>query len=224
MKWQYYTLKDSDPLGIELIRKNLSAGATNVLSQKLLTRLSDVTGSMLAVGLEKMDIGQMRTYSYATYDSGRTALELFGVKPVTIGDRPIDGLILFLTKWIQSCPDGLILIEDPISRRSNPNNNPECRASYGLTSRLAFHNEEVYYVVTAENSTPDNIEESIRGADYGTFVGVCARGVTVPSNNELSESTIAEVANATQHVFVPAFDHEGYLIWSLRPGSVAEYV
>src|SRR4051812_23748861 len=67
MKWQYYTLKDSDPLGIELIRKNLSAGATNVLSQKLLTRLSDVTGSMLAVGLEKMDIGQMRTYSYATY-------------------------------------------------------------------------------------------------------------------------------------------------------------
>ncbi len=174
---------------------------------------------MLAVGMEKMDIGQMPTYDYATYDSGRQALELFGLKQSAIGDRPIDGVVLFLSEWIQSYPNGLILIEDPLSRRSNPNKSAESRAMYGLTSRLAFYNEEVYYVVTNANSTPDNIEESIRDADYGTFVGVCTPGVTVPINNSLTESILADVANKTQHVFVPAFDGEGYLIWSLHNPS-----
>jgi hypothetical protein len=93
---------------------------------------------------------------------------------------------------------------------------PEDRASRLCSSRLAFFGNEVHHVLTPEDTDPELIEDTIREPCRQWFSGVCAAGLTIPNNNEFSTDFLDQLVAGTEHIFVPAFDGEGFLVWSQK--------
>lgn len=51
-------------------------------------------------------------------------------------------------------------------------------------------------------------------ASHHWQTGVCSSCAKVPKDDILDELFLDEIVEDTEHIFIPAFDGSGYLIWS----------
>ena len=222
MKWKHYPLPAGDERAVAQITLNLRCG-DRTLGKKLLAQFSSPSGTMLAIALEGLDIDSLVDFNYATYCGGKQWYDAAGTTTIPMGDRPIDGLISFLTEFLRLSERGAVVIVNWTAKRTDPRMSPESRAQsppiYLCTSRLAFFGDEVHHVLTPEDTDPELVEDTISEPWHKWFCGICAAGSTIPNDNEFSTDFLDQLVTGTEHIFVPAFDNEGFLVWSPKEAN-----
>jgi hypothetical protein len=172
-------------------------------------RFSKARGTAVAIAFVPLDVERSRTsdYLYATYDGGKTISEILDFHPVSIGDRSTDGLIEFLRQYVGTSSDHLVVTENWFRCRNDA-------VVRRFESRIAFCQNDIYHFLLPGDVDADLIESSFREPWHNWFCGVCASNIVPPHPDRWPVAFINEIAQKTEHVFVPAFDGEGFLIWS----------
>ena len=177
-------------------------------------------GEILAIALEGLDLGTLEDFAYATYASGKTWDEAAGTTNISLQDGARGGLISFLSEHLNGSVKGTVVMQNALWQRSTPHWDDPARLAYSLPTHHAFCKDEVYHVLTQQDTDWELMEETIREAETHWLAGVCADDMTIPNDNELSEEFLDELVRKTRHIFVSAFDGEGYLVWTPGGDSV----
>jgi hypothetical protein len=73
---------------------------------------------------------------------------------------------------------------------------------------------EVYYVLKSEDRDLGRIDDTLGDGLGGHFgAGICAKSSPDWLGKELDASILEEAAASAEHLIVPAFDGDGYLVW-----------
>jgi hypothetical protein len=221
MRWKSYLLPASDDAANKHVLRSLSVGAhSHTLTKKLLRRFSSARGSMIAFAWEDLDVDEIEDYDPSpTYRGGLDIHQVWNGDPIPIGDRSIDGLIAWLFDFLGTSEDRLIVVEDWLSKRTNPWLTSPERSKYFQT-RLAFHNDEVFHVLASGDADRDMAEDTIRSGWHYWLNAICVAGVALPAVTQWSDEFLDVLVANTCHIFVSAFDEEGFLLWS-PTGSTA---
>jgi hypothetical protein len=206
-----YQLEASDSRAIEQIKMNLQLAPA--LVEKLRERFTVGTGELFAIALEELDISTLPNFNYATYCLGKTWYDAAKTATIPIGDRPIDGLILFFEDFLRQSDLGVVVAPNWMERRNSPRMSSESRETCLDASHVAYYGDEVYHVLTPKDTNRELIEDTIREPWHQWFVAICAIA-NLPENGEFSNSFLDELIASTNHIVVPAFDGEGFLVWS----------
>ena len=209
MKWKYYPLRNNDSRARKQVLANVAMGAqeNHALPKKLLSRFSDAIGPFVLVAFESLDLDGDYLYEYATYNGGKADA---GITPDTPqSDSPIGGLILFIQNFLRATKNSMVLCDNWIDTRTKYLTDWRPRES-----RTVFCGEDVYHILISGDDNYDAIECAIRESTHHWGMGVCSSCAGTPQTEILSEAFIDEIVASTVHIFTPALDGEGYLIWS----------
>jgi hypothetical protein len=208
MKWTYYPLSESDQKAKEHVVKNLEVGAyEHTLSRKLLSRFSAARGPALLIAFESLDLDSDYPFQHArTYCGGKHPHP--DVDSASWMDSTRWGLIPIIDKHLLKTKDPVVLCENVFLTPKTFARNPPA-------SRVLLYRDEVYHVLTRENGArPESTECAIREWEQTWGTAVCSSSVEVPWGEIESDSFFDEIVANTKHIFVPALDGEGYLVWS----------
>jgi hypothetical protein len=206
-RWTYYPLSDGDQKAKEQVLKNLEMGAhEHTLSRRLLARFSEARGSMLLIAFDSLDRGADGLYEYATYCGGKSKPP--DLERISWMDCPRWGLVPLLDKYLLKAKQALVLCENWAATR-------KAVAEWPRQPRVLLYGDEVYHVLTSDNGgSPESIECAIRESEHQWATGVCSSCAEVPQGEIPSETFLDDVVARAAHIFTPALDGEGYLVWS----------
>jgi hypothetical protein len=213
MMWKYFSLPDTDLRAKAHVLRNIEAGGhEHALSKKLLSRFSAAGGPMVLIAYASLDLESTLLYDDATYAGGQAVAPEWNTAPWT--DSPTWGLIDLLDRWLGASDRSLVICENFFLTREHLANAPR-------ESRIRLYGDHVYHVLSSEDfGRRDAIECTIREWNYDWGTGVCAEHVDILEGEIPSEPFFDEVASSSAHIFVPALDGAGYLVWSpKRPGE-----
>ncbi|MDR3232442.1 MAG: hypothetical protein LBT46_02025 [Planctomycetaceae bacterium] len=213
-KWQYYPLAADNLKAKKQVLENLEMGVLckHTLCKKLLQRFSESSGDMLLIAFESLDLDADWLYKYATYCDGKSRPS--NSESITWMDSPLWGLISFVDKHLLKSNEAVVLCENLFADRKIVTVSPK-------ESRLLFFKDEVYHILTKENAgRPESIECAIRESEYQWATSVCSSCAEVPLGDIPSEAFFDAIVANTTHIFVPALDGEGYLVWCLCPENL----
>lgn len=207
MRWTYYQLTPDDTKAKEHVLENLQMGSyEHTLSKKLLQRFSEADGEMLLIAFESFDLDADCRYRHATYCGGQ--IKPPNLESISWMDCPRWGLIPFIDKHLLKSHESVVLCENVFDTRKDI-------AKLSIESRLLVFNDEVYHILTSENACrPESIECTIGDAEHQWMTGVCSSCADVPRGDISSEIFFDTIVTNAIHIFTPALDGEGYLIWS----------
>jgi hypothetical protein len=216
MKWKYFPIPAGDAAARTHIFKNLATGAReHMLSKKLLAHFADAHGPMLLIAFESIDLDYPYLYEYASYRGGQS--DPVGAEPFSWTDSPRWGLVEFLDTWLRTSDNAVVLCENWLATREE--------ATRGVTdssweSRIVcFGANEVYHVLANEDrGNGAAIEATLRESHYHWTTSICARCADLPRGDIPSEVFFDDIVARTEHIFVPALDEEGFLVWSPSDG------
>lgn len=208
MKWKYYPLADSSLRARAHVLKNLSVGAAeHCLTKKLLKQFRDATGAIIAIAFESLDVDTEHFVANPTYGGGKRTID----ESVAWADAPIWGLVKFVDRWLQQSADAAVISENFFATRQSVTLHPR-------ESRTAFYGDQVYHILSnADAGQEPLIECALRESEHHLGAGVCTLCKTLPQTEIKSEDFFDEIVGHTAHIFTPAFDNAGYLVWS--PGA-----
>jgi hypothetical protein len=210
MRWKCYPLGDNDHKAKKQLLENLSMGAIeHTLSKKLLNRFSDATGPMVLIAFDSIDFDSDLLYAYATYNGGKGWFEAAGKRALPQEDCPIGGLVGFVKEYFRRSKDATVVCENWADTRKAYLKNWRPRES-----RVAFFLDEVYHILLSADASFNAIETAIRESTNQWATGVCCTCGSVPQGTIPSEAFFDVIVANTEHIFVPALDGDGYLIWS----------
>lgn len=209
MKWRYYSLSDDDQRAKAQIFENLNLGAyEHTLTKKLLARFSAARGALMAIAMESLDLEGEWLFKYATYVGETESADAIGSQDIAWTDSPIWGLIEFVDRWLSGSTDRVTVCENCFLSRKVLIDSPR-------ESRTSCYGEEVYHILTNQDaSNQDAIECALRESEHHWATGVCSRYAAMPHGDIPSEAFFDEIVANTAHIFTPALDGEGYLVWS----------
>jgi hypothetical protein len=201
MKSVFIKLGDDDAKAKEHVLESLSICAhDHTLSRLLLAQYSTATGPAIAIIGDWFDLNRMAAYDY-------TMLPPEG--EYSKGDRPTERLVTFISEYLQTTKNAIVVCENWAADRQTFVNWP-----WGEPPPVScFGDNEVYHVVTNQLTDPEEIENAIVSRHHWQ-TGVCTRSERVPHGDIPDEAFFDEVVRNTKHIFIPAFDGSGYLIWS----------
>jgi hypothetical protein len=210
MRWKYYPLSNADANARKQIFENLSIGSDRCpLGKKLVNRFANATGSMFAIAMESLELDRVTDYCWAgTYAGGKQLREAISKPLIPMGDRPIDGLMSLLHQYFNAANSGLVVIENYWTTKT------EEISRQRSDRRLAFYQESVYHLLTPNDIDPEFIEDTIREPWHHWFTGVCGANLVLPVEDDWPEQFLDDIVANAQQLFVPAFDDEGFLVWS----------
>lgn len=212
MKWQSFPVTDGDSRAKALVLENLIVGAQeHALSRRLLARFSNASGPMVVIAFESLDLDYPDLYQYATYRGGQS--DPVGTEPFTWTDSPIWGLVEVLDQWLRTSRDAVVICENWLETRAEAMRGV---AEGAWKSRVIFSGaKEVYHVLTHDDCGKGAaIEATLRESQYRWATGVCSRCANVPQGDIPCEAFFDDIVGSTEHLFVPALDEEGFLVWS----------
>jgi hypothetical protein len=218
MKWKYFPIPSHDAAARAHIFQNLEAGAReHTLSRRLLTRFAEADGPMLLIAFESLDLDYSHLYECASYRGGQA--DPIGSEPSSWTDSPRWGLVECLDTWLRTSSDAIVLCENGLETREQATRGV---ADGSWESRiLCFGANEVYHVLTKnDRGNGAAIEATLRESQSYWATGICSRGADLPRGDIPSEVFFDNIVANTEHIFVPALDEEGFLVWSpIMPSS-----
>jgi hypothetical protein len=171
---------------------------------------SNAVGPILLIAYEWLDPGADALYKYGSYCGGKSLREVPGYDSITWMDSPRWGLIPFVDKFLLKSKDAVVLCENWAATRKGVTD-----AHFPRESRFLLFNDEVYHILTSENAgRPESIECTIRESEHHWATGVCSLCAQVPEGDIPSEAFFDGIVASTSHIFTPALDGDGYLVWS----------
>jgi hypothetical protein len=211
MTWKEYVLPDGDAKAHKHFLKSFSIGAPNhALTKRLIQRLVNAKGPMFAIAMESLDLERVVDFRWAgTYSGGKQWHEAAHSPTFPVGNSPLDGLGLFLDTYLRSSQRAIVLCENWINTRS------EIPNLLMRESRTVFHGDEVYHILSSSDAgNLEFISTTVWEAKNQWLTGVCSSAELVPQVEIPSEAFFDEIVANVAHIFVSAFDEEGYLVWS----------
>jgi hypothetical protein len=210
MKWKCFSIAEDDVKAKKHISENLAMGASrHILSQKLLGRFSDAVGPMILIAFDLLDLSGGHLYASATYDGGKGWYDAVGRRIIPQADCPIGGLVDFLTNYLQSSTEAVVVCENWADTRKEYQGNWRPRES-----QVEFFQEDVYHILTSVETSFDAVEAAIRESMDHWAVIICSVCKSILCSNVLTEACLNTLAMNTDYIIVPALDGEGYLVWA----------
>jgi hypothetical protein len=78
----------------------------------------------------------------------------------------------------------------------------------------SYGDDDAYYILDPSDIDRDVIDGAL-GDSLGRFgMAICSSCSHLPGNEIPHEATLDEFIRNTTHVLLPAFDDDGYMIWS----------
>jgi hypothetical protein len=202
VKSRLFELEIDDKKAKEHLVESLSvSGHSHLLSRKILDRFSRTVGRAFVIVGDWYPIHQMETYDY-------TIPAPAGTTPFLEGDRPTERLVAFVRSYLQTTSNALVVCENWSATRQDVAKWP-----WPPPRVACFGDDEVYHIVTPKISDPEMIEAAVVPRHHWQ-TGVCSLCEHVPSADIPDEVFLDKIADNTKHIFIPAFDGSGYLIWS----------
>lgn len=195
-----------DPKARSLILRSLEVTShDHALSRKLLERWAGAGGSLAAVFGSGIDLGLLSSYDVCWPVPEDQAFHYPGATPGRTHER----MARFVAGYLASARGAVAVCEDWLRRRADI---PKLGSPPPRIACLG--DSEVYYLLTPGIADPEAIEDAVRPRGrYQT--GVCSTSEGIPGGDVLDETFLDELTRNARHLFVPAFDGSGYLIWSL---------
>ncbi|MDG3002488.1 hypothetical protein [Paludisphaera mucosa] len=123
-------------------------------------------------------------------------------------ERPVVRLSIVMREYLQSSADAVVVCENGAANArtfiDRQTEDPPPVSCFG---------DEVFHIVTPDVTDLDAIENAI-GSRHHWQTGVCSRCQEPPKSDIDDAWFLDEIVDHTAHIFVPAFDGGGYLIWS----------
>jgi hypothetical protein len=177
----------------------------HTLSRKLLERWAGAGGSLAAIFNSGIDLGLLWSYDCCSPLPEDQNFHFADATPVRTPER----MARFVADYLASALGAVAVCEHWFAGRADI---PKIGSPPPRIACLG--DEEVYFLLTPEILDLEAIEDAVRTRGrYQT--GVCSICEGVPEGDLLEEGFLDEVAGNARHIFVPAFDGSGYLIWSL---------
>jgi hypothetical protein len=177
----------------------------HILSRKLLEHFGGVSGPFVAIVGDWFDLDEMS--SYDLYPGGPAGEEFAS------GERPTERLIEFLKCYLGSNQNLIVLCENWGAERGDI-------AKWPLPPpRFACYGDnDVYHILTPQVVAPEMIEAAVVPRHHWQ-TGICSGCSCVPDRDISDEKLLDEIDQNTNHIFIPAFDNTGYLIWTVHQGD-----
>lgn len=190
-------LGQDDEKARTLMLSSLTICAHNhIISRMLLERFAGAKGPYTAIVGDWYNLSAMRHYD-STVQPAATPLPAHRTHRV---------LVYFVRRYLDETKDAVVVSENWAAERAD---NWLCPPP-----RLAFLGDnEVYHILTPEVSDPELIEDSITSRHHWQ-TGVCSSSTRVPTGDDVTIEWVGEIVANARHIFVPAFDGSGYLVWS----------
>lgn len=187
---------------LEFILESLSICAQqHSLSKELLDQFCTATGPITAVVPPWINVEHERDFAHGSNGPPESG-------SYEEGWSPRGQLMNFVQRYLQQNVNHVVICENFGWTRKHTQLQP------WSPSRMIFLGEdEVFHVLTSGVSDPEQIEATIV-ARHHWQTGVCSACAQMPEEEILDISFFEEIVNNTSHLFVPAFDGSGYLIWS----------
>jgi hypothetical protein len=196
----FIQLPSNDNKAREHILASLSICAhDHILSAKLLEHFRKASGTFHAIIGDWYNLDQMPSYDRAVEPPPGSYLP---------GYYPQDLLVKFVSDYLQGNEKAVVVSENWGAKREHV-----ARWVLSRPRVVYFGNDEVYHIVTPDVTDPDLIEASIIEAHHWQ-TNVCSSCRHLPEGDSVDESFLDEITHNAKHIFVPAFDLTGYLIWS----------
>jgi putative hemolysin len=167
-------------------------------SRKLLRRLSSATGPMYAIVGERITVNVLKDHDFTTTtpDGEDTGL------------RPTEIMVSIVGDYLGKTKDAVVMCENWAACRSDIAKWP-----WPPPRVTCYGDSEVYHVLTHEITDPEHIEAAIAPRHHWQ-TGVCSSCVHVPDGDIPDERFLDEIVRNTKYLFLPAFDGDGFLLWS----------
>ena len=204
MAAHFVTIASDDSKAIRHLTETLEICSPNhTLSRKVMSRFAPTDGVFVAVAPIWIDLSKLEQYRYGWMPPPSDETSVW----------PLDLLADLVAKFLGSTPNSIFVWEDPAAVWSNLS--PELV----WESKFVWFREEVYHIVIGSDATLPLIEATIREAEHFWSIGVCSSCSEPPKGAINDEQFFDELVANIKHVFMPAFDGNGYLIWSPKNSS-----
>ncbi len=199
MKARFIELGPDDKKGIEFFSNSLSVCAhDHILSKKLLNRFATMDGTIMAISPPWLDLDQLEAYGRGSQGPTGDVYE--------VGYYPQDLLVTFVHGYLQANKNRVVVCENWCWQRKHIALQP------WPPPRLACYGEdEVFHLLTPDVTDPEQIEAGVINRHHWQ-TGICTSCVQVPEGDIPNETFLDEIVQNTLHIFIPAFDGDGYLI------------
>jgi len=209
MNWTHFPIVETVGRASDHIRKCLSIGASRrLLSRELLSQFENASGNIFAIADDCLALERIVSYEHAGWYADLKLDGLLGLFPSPPESWPIDGLFEFIKNYLHSSKQSVAVLENLWQNKSK---------SFSLSKKpqLAFHQDNVYYLLSDQNADYEFVATSITEAGNGKWsIGCLASEVLLPPTDVLSAALIKKIAARTEHIFTDAFDGEGFLVWT----------
>ncbi len=204
MTARHVQLADDDQKARTWIRENLEVCAfSRPLSKKLLDRFSTDSGPVTAIIPDWVNISQLAKYSHGSVPPDRS--------PYRKGESPRDELVQAVLRYLETGTGRVVVCEDSGSARKALEiwtwSRPPRYFEYGR--------DNVYYLLE-----PSDLDEEMIDAALGDGLGshfaiaICSSCSQLPAQVIADDAPLDELVQNTRHILMPAFDGDGYMIWS----------
>jgi hypothetical protein len=126
-------------------------------------------------------------------------------------DNPLDSLVDFSEIHLRSRKDALIVCDNPASASKTIG-----IWTWSIPPRfMHYGHQDALYVLESATTSRETIDASLADSLGGKWgLAVCSSSRCVPSGESATEAFIDNVVKNTVHVLMPAFDGDGYVIWT----------
>lgn len=124
------------------------------------------------------------------------------------GWSPLELLIAFIQNYLKEDRTNVVICENWGWRREHIP-----RLVFPPPRIACFGDNEIYHLLTPDISGHEEIDAAVRDRHHWQ-TGICTTCERVPEGDIPNEQLLDEFVENTVHVFIPAFDATGYLIWT----------
>ena len=203
-------LAENDQKAWKWIADNFSiCSHEHVLSRKLWTRFASYKGPVFALKLSIVDLSQLSSYMHTWSPQGDKSR----IEDYPVDEWPASQIKQFVFDYLKSSDDAVVVCENANASRKMYEN-----WQWGtLPPYWCYGDNEVYHILTPADIGSDTFKTTIRQAFVNWGVGICATCERIPEKSITDDSFFDEIVRTTRHLFLPAFDGDGFLIWTPEP-------
>jgi hypothetical protein len=162
--------------------------------------------------LHEKDTSTCKKTTFLPANTCIEAISNYDYGGITSCEQSVKWLVGKIQEFLSSETNRLVLFQDALAESTDP-----CIQRIHLP--ILTYCKEVYFWLSNDNSKqPELIREVLKNADDHFLVGIMS---SLPEpharlTSNLNIDLIKILAKRTEHIFVSAFDEEGYIICSLK--------
>jgi hypothetical protein len=206
MKWIIKSLEASDNRARDCFLDNISVHLKrSPFLQQVREKLLHCDGSYSAIVFDNLDLDLVAQFRFGGSYGGVTMMAATAKYAADDVHYPEGGLASIIANHLGGSRNGVALSYSR-SNTLEPVDWPESlKASLG---------EDVVHFLPAKSATLETVNELVSDSRGMWTVGVCSTVASLPAGAQWPVELLDEIISNASQLFTPAFDGEGYLVWT----------